>query len=103
MMLKQTITRKMVDQGRSDFCIVFTMSLCALELKQTFRKFAISNHTAFTLGFQTLRSYLELTYEYELHLLPNTKVSAIKDHGENFFIIYLEHACLIDQQSKLWF
>ena len=24
----------MADQGRSDFCVVFTMSLCALELKQ---------------------------------------------------------------------
>ena len=23
--------------GRSDFCVVFTMSLCALELKQTLR------------------------------------------------------------------
>ena len=23
------------DQGRSDFCVVFTISLCALELKQT--------------------------------------------------------------------
>ena len=26
---------KMADQGRSDVCVVFTMSLCALELKQT--------------------------------------------------------------------
>ena len=25
----------MADQGRSDVCVVFTMSLCALELKQT--------------------------------------------------------------------
>ena len=24
---------KMADQGRSDFCVVLTMSLCALELK----------------------------------------------------------------------
>ena len=23
------------DQGRSEFCVVFTMSLCAFELKQT--------------------------------------------------------------------
>ena len=28
------ITLKMEDQRSSDFCIVFTMSLCALELKQ---------------------------------------------------------------------
>ena len=25
----------MADQGRSDFCVVFTMNLCALELEQT--------------------------------------------------------------------
>ena len=27
---------------------------------------------------QALRSYLKLTYEYKLHILPNTKVSAAK-------------------------
>ena len=32
---EQTIMLKMADQGRSDFCAVFTMSLSALELKQT--------------------------------------------------------------------
>ena len=32
---EQTIMLKMADQGRSDFCVVFTMSLCALELKRT--------------------------------------------------------------------
>ena len=26
---------KDVDQGRSDFCVLFTMNLCTLELKQT--------------------------------------------------------------------
>ena len=26
---------KMADQGRSGFCVVFTMNLCALKLKQT--------------------------------------------------------------------
>ena len=31
-----------------------------------------------------LRSYLKLTCEYELHILPNTKVSAAKDHGKNY-------------------
>ena len=33
---KFMITLKMADQGRSDFCVVFTMNLCALELKQLF-------------------------------------------------------------------
>ena len=31
---RRTITLKMVDKGKSDFCVVFTVSLCALELKQ---------------------------------------------------------------------
>ena len=35
-------------------------------------------------GIETLRSYFELTYEYELYILPNTKVSAAKDHGGNY-------------------
>ena len=26
---RQTITRKMADQERSDFCVVFTMILCS--------------------------------------------------------------------------
>ena len=30
---EQTITPKMADQGRTDFCVVFTMGLCAVELK----------------------------------------------------------------------
>ena len=28
------ITLKMADQGKSDFCVVFTLSLWAVELKQ---------------------------------------------------------------------
>ena len=32
---QQTITLKMVDQRMYDICVVFTMSLCPLELKQT--------------------------------------------------------------------
>ena len=31
---EKTIMRKIADQGRSDFCVVFTMTLSALELKQ---------------------------------------------------------------------
>ena len=33
--IQYMITLKMADQGRSDFCVVFAMSRCALELKQT--------------------------------------------------------------------
>ena len=46
-------------------------------------KFAISNHTALKLDVQALRSYLSVIFEYELYILPNKKVSAAKDHGNN--------------------
>ena len=36
------------------------------------------------LAVHSLRSYLKLIYEYELHSLPNKKVSGAKDHGENY-------------------
>ena len=36
---KWTITLKMADQGKSDFSVVFTMSLCALQLKQASTSF----------------------------------------------------------------
>ena len=40
---------------------------------------------ALKLGIQALRSYyMKLTCEYELHILPNTKISAPKDDGENY-------------------
>ena len=35
------------------------------------------------LGVHALKSYLKLICEYELHRLPNKKVSGAKDHGEN--------------------
>ena len=41
---KQMITLKMADQGRSDFCVVFTMSLCALELRSVSLLFQIIWH-----------------------------------------------------------
>ena len=48
-------------------------------------KFAISNHTALKLNAEALRSYLSLICEYELHILPNKKVSSTaKDHGKNY-------------------
>ena len=47
-------------------------------------KLAISSHTALILAILALRSYLRLTYEYELRTLPNTDVRAAKDHGKNY-------------------
>ena len=74
---------KMADQGRSDFYVVFTMSLRTW-IKTIVHKFAISNHTALILGVHALRSYLKIICEYELHSLPNKKVSGAKDHGKNY-------------------
>ena len=75
----------MADQRRSDFYVVFTMSLCAVGLKQLlFNKFAISNHTTLILDVHALRSYLKLICEYELHGLPNKKVNGAKHHGKNY-------------------
>ena len=67
----------------SDFCVVFTMGLCAPELEQRYNNISLLFHTAFKLDKQALRSYLKLACEYELHILRNTKVSAAKDHGKN--------------------
>ena len=77
----------MADQGKSDVCVVFTMNLCALELKTIVHKFTISNHTALVSGVDALKSYLKLIYEHELHILPNKKVSAAKYHGKTYIKI----------------
>ena len=45
-------------------------------------KFTTSNSTVLKLDKQALRNYLKLTCKYELHISPNTKVSATKDHGK---------------------
>ena len=74
----------MVDQGRSDFYVVLTMSLCVLESKTNVNKFAILSHTVLILRTQNLGSYMRLTCEYELNTLSNTKVSLANDHGENY-------------------
>ena len=57
----------------------FTMSLWTLELKQTVNKSAISGHTALKLGEQSPKSYLKITCEFQLHILPNEEVCAAKD------------------------
>ena len=53
-------------------------------MKTNVNKFAISNCTALKLATHSLRSYFKVTCEYELHTLPNSKVSTAKDHGENY-------------------
>ena len=70
--------------GRFDFYVVFTMSLLHTSIKTIVNKFAISNHKALILGVHALRSYLKLICEYELHSLPNKKVSGAEDHGKNY-------------------
>ena len=52
-------------------------------IKTIVNKFAISKQTAFILGVHALRSHLKQICEYELHSLPNKKVSGSKDHGKN--------------------
>ena len=52
--------------------------------KTIVNKFAISHHTALILGVHVLRSYSKLICEYELHSLPNKKVTGAKDHGKNY-------------------
>ena len=51
-------------------------------IKTIVNKFATSNHTAFILGVHALRSYLKLSCEYELYILPNKIVSPAKDHDK---------------------
>ena len=74
-------------------------------------KFAISNHRASILRVHALRSYLKLICEYELHSLPNKKVSGAKDHGKNYIKVrppLIRHLirnrllcrCLLEQQIK---
>ena len=60
------------------------MSLLRCRIKTTVSKFAISNHVALKLDIQTLGSYLNLTCEYEPHILSNTKVS-----GKNYLKVRL--------------
>ena len=53
-------------------------------IKTSVNKLVISSHMALILGVHALRSYLKLLCEYELHSLPNKKVSGAKDHGKNY-------------------
>ena len=77
------ITQKMADRGRSDLCSFYHESLRTW-IKTIANKLPISNHTALTSAVHALRRYLKLICEYELHSLPNKKVSGAKDHGKKY-------------------
>ena len=53
-------------------------------IKTIVNKFTILNHTALILRVHAFRNYLKLICGYELHSLPNKKVSGAKDHGKNY-------------------
>ena len=92
------ITLTMVDQGRSDFYVVLTMSLRALESKQMLITLLFKVIQFLKLGIQNLGSYMGLTCEYELDILSNTKGSLAKDHGENNMKLrpfLARHLCVI--------
>ena len=42
--------------------------------------FAISSYMALKLVLQVLKSHLKTTCEYQIHILPNKKVSMAKDY-----------------------
>ena len=70
------------------------MSLCTFGSNKTIvNKFAVSYHMALILHVYALRSYLKLICEYELHSLPNKKVSGTKDHSKNYIMVRLHLVC----------
>ena len=83
-MLQLTITEKMAGQGWSDFYVVFTMSLCALGLKQLLISLLFQTILVDIRSVHVLRSYLKPICEYELYSLPNKKGSGAKDHGKYY-------------------
>ena len=74
----------MADHRRSDFYVVFYHESLHTWIKTIVNKIAISNSSSLILGLHALRSYLKLICEYELHSVPNKKVSGAKDHGKNY-------------------
>ena len=71
-------SRKIKDDYAKDGGPVEVWLLCSFyqeplhtSIKTNVNKFAISPHTALKLGIQAMRSYLKLTYEYELFTLSN--------------------------------
>ena len=72
----------MTEQGRYGSCVVSTMSLCVLELKQSLINL-LFQIKALQISIEILKSSLGLICEYELHTIPNTKVRTAKEHGES--------------------
>ena len=74
----------MAEQGWSDYLSSFHRESLRNRIKTNVNKFGISNNTTLKLAIHALRSSLYQTCKYELHTLSDTKVSATKDHGENY-------------------
>ena len=62
-------------------------------IKTNVNKFFYFKSNSFKLSIQNLGSYMRLTFEYELDILSNTKVSLAKIHGENYMSFRLLLAC----------
>ena len=77
----------MVDQRRSDFYVVLTMNICILESKQMLISCYFKSNSC------KIRCAKRLTFEYELDILSNTKVSLAKIHGENYMNFKLLLVC----------
>ena len=73
----------MEDKGVWLLCSFYHESLRTW-IKTIVNQFAILNQTALILAVHALRSYLKLICEYDLHSVPNKKVSGAKDHGKNY-------------------
>ena len=85
-----TITQKTDDYAKDGgpgevglLCSFYNESLRTW-IKTIVNTFVISNHMALILGMHAHRGYLKLICEYELHSLPNKKVSGTKDHDKNY-------------------
>ena len=87
------------------FFLSFYHETLRTRIKTNVNKLAIWNHVAFKSHIQALRSYFNLSCEYELHILSNTKVSVAKDHGKNYMKVrppWVRHL-LRDCRSTRWF
>ena len=78
-MWKESIMQNMADQKWSDFSAVFNHVLYAFQIRQTVTMllFEVEFHANFK-PIGNPRSHLELTCEYKLYTLRNTKVSTPK-------------------------
>ena len=79
-------------EERFNFCVVFTISLCILELKQMLLSllFQIPSMKLGTRYTGSERSWSKLTFEYDL---PNAEVSADKDESQNYIKVKSSLVC----------